>query len=99
MEIVGFGILLALLGGVFLLGALVLLPVYLLFKVLAFGVRLVFGVLGFLLSSVLAVVLLPFLLMAGALIAVKVLFLLALPVMVLGLVLWGLFAVAGTAAA
>lgn len=94
IEILGLGALAVVVGGVLLLAAMVALPLWLAFKAIGFVFRLVFGAIGFLACALGALLLLPLLipllLLAGAVVLLKLVLLLALPLLFIGLVVWGL---------
>lgn len=78
-------------GTLFVLGALVILPIWLLFKVVGFGLKLTFGLLGLVLGGL---VLLPLALVVGGVIVLKLL-LLGLPLLLLVLLIWAIATLAG----
>lgn len=76
------------LGTLFVLGALVILPIWLLFKIVGFGLRITFGVLGLLVGGL---VVLPVALLVGGLLLIKLL-VLGLPLLLFGLLVWAIVA-------
>ena len=96
MEFIGLMLLMCVVGvALLLVGGLLLLPIYVALKLLGFGLRIAFHVLGFVLGVFL---ILPLALFVGTVLILKLL-VLTLPLLVLGLVIWAVRAMARPATA
>jgi len=83
------------LGVVFVVGGLVLLPFYILFRVLGFAAKMTFGALALVLGGI---ILLPLAIVVGLLLLAKVL-VIGIPLLLVGLMLWWLVGFLSPAAA